>query len=331
MIDIRITEAFEKQNGFPLLPNLVLFATVGSESHGTDIPHTTGEGIDDIDYMGIIIPPVNKFLGLSSWDHWVWQSEELDVVIYSLTKAVSLLLKGNPNIIGTLWLEDKFIHHCSDAGKELIAMREMFSSLDCYNAFVGYAHSQLSKMTSFDTDNMTQYEENTKYIESHGFTPKKVLEATQEELLALVNKDSTLLNKFIAFRTFHRAHFSGYMGEKRRALVIKHGYDTKNAAHLIRLLRMGTEFLATGTLKVFRTDADEIKDIKRGLWPIEKVQQEAEELFIVAKELKTTSPLPDHADKDRAEQWLVQVIFDQLCKSAGDDMWGSHANHLTRS
>lgn len=33
------------------------------------------------------------------------------------------------------------------------------------------------------------------------------------------------------------------MGEKRKQLVAKHGYDTKNASHLIRLLRMGMEFL----------------------------------------------------------------------------------------
>jgi len=36
-----------------------------------------------------------------------------------------------------------------------------------------------------------------------------------------------------------RNKFSGYMGEKRKALVKKFGYDVKHASHLIRLLRMG--------------------------------------------------------------------------------------------
>ena len=43
-----------------------------------------------------------------------------------------------------------------------------------------------------------------------------------------------------AYGQLHRmTHFvgRGYMGEKRRGLVEKYGYDTKNAAHLIRLLR----------------------------------------------------------------------------------------------
>jgi len=42
------------------------------------------------------------------------------------------------------------------------------------------------------------------------------------------------------------------MGKKRRELVMRVGYDSKNAAHLIRLLRMGIEFLTEGTMYVER-------------------------------------------------------------------------------
>ena len=50
------------------------------------------------------------------------------------------------------------------------------------------------------------------------------------------------------------------MGEKRKAIVRKYQYDVKNAAHLIRLLRMGIEFLETGELRVFRAmDAEELR------------------------------------------------------------------------
>jgi predicted nucleotidyltransferase len=47
--------------------------------------------------------------------------------------------------------------------------------------------------------------------------------------------------------------FKGYMGDKRKALVERYGYDTKNAAHMIRLLRMGIEFLRDGELNVSAT------------------------------------------------------------------------------
>jgi predicted nucleotidyltransferase len=64
--------------------------------------------------------------------------------------------------------------------------------------------------------------------------------------------------------------YSGYMGAKRKALVEKHGYDTKQAAHAIRLLRMGTEMLLLGRMTVDRRkagDAEELLSVKRGEMP----------------------------------------------------------------
>ena len=40
------------------------------------------------------------------------------------------------------------------------------------------------------------------------------------------------------------------------------GYDIKNAAHVIRLYRMGIEYLESGNLQVFRPDREELKAIK---------------------------------------------------------------------
>lgn len=93
--------------------------------------------------------------------------------------------------------------------------------------------------------------------------------------------------------------FNGYMGEKRKGLVEKYGYDTKNAAHLIRLLRMAIEFLRDGRLIVDRGgyDATELLDIKHGSWSLEKVKREAERLFRRAEDAydrSTLPPVPDH-------------------------------------
>ena len=69
--------------------------------------------------------------------------------------------------------------------------------------------------------------------------------------------------------------FHGHMGAKRKNLVEKYGYDCKNAAHLIRLLRMGTEFLIDGQLYVLRHDASQLLEIKRGEWTLDQVMAEA--------------------------------------------------------
>ena len=104
------------------------------------------------------------------------------------------------------------------------------------------------------------------------------------------------------------------MGQKRRELVRRVGYDAKNAAHLIRLLRMGIEFLTEGTLHVERADAPELLAIKRGEWPLEKVKTEAERLFALSQEAYVRSALPAEPQRDEAERLCVAMIseFHQL-------------------
>ena len=108
-------------------------------------------------------------------------------------------------------------------------------------------------------------------------------------------------------RMTHMA-FEGYMGEKRKRLVEKHGYDTKNAAHLLRLLRMGTEFLLDGKLHVRREDAPELLEVKRGEWPLERVQKEADIWFRKAEEAYHTSPLSPDLNWEAVNSLAVAVI-----------------------
>jgi len=100
----------------------------------------------------------------------------------------------------------------------------------------------------------------------------------------------------------------GYMGQKRKQLVDKFGYDCKNAAHLIRLLRMGIEYLTDGELRVFREDAAELKEIKSGQWSLERVKREADALFVLAREAYVRSPLPPKPDYEKAEELLINIL-----------------------
>jgi uncharacterized protein len=105
--------------------------------------------------------------------------------------------------------------------------------------------------------------------------------------------------------------FKGYMGAKRKELVERFGYDCKMAAHAVRLLRMGSEFLETGILKVYRDeDADEIRAIKRGEWPIERIREEAQRGFERARAARDRSPLPDQPDFAASDRLLVEITFE---------------------
>jgi hypothetical protein len=114
-----------------------------------------------------------------------------------------------------------------------------------------------------------------------------------------------------AYGQLHRmTHFvgRGYMGEKRRGLVEKYGYDTKNAAHLIRLLRMGIEFLTEGELHVTREDAAQLLEIKKGEWSIEQVEKEAERLFALSESAYIASKLPDKPDFEAINNLSIDII-----------------------
>lgn len=306
-IDPRIARSFEAENGFPLEPHLIVLALMGSHSHGTYMPPEEPDAVDDVDLMGFVVPPLPFHIGLPRWEHWRLQAEELDVVIYSLDKAVRLLLKSNPNIVGLLWLRDDEYVHRQETFDVLRGHRAIFSSQAAADSFAGYAYDQLKRMEAFDLERMAEYEALTKEIRARG-PLAEVLEADRAKLEHIGRHWSLPIESLNRFRKLHHEHFSGYMGEKRKAMVRKYQYDVKNAAHLIRLLRMGIEFLETGQLQVFRTsDADELKRIKRGGWTLDQVKAQAEALFGRIEEARSRSPLPPRPDEAAANKLLMKI------------------------
>ncbi len=112
------------------------------------------------------------------------------------------------------------------------------------------------------------------------------------------------------FKRMTHLAYQGYMGEKRKRLVQKFGYDTKNAAHLIRLLKMCIEFLKDGELYVFRgeIDAPQLLSIKNGEWTLEQVQREAEHLFKLSEKMYTESKLPKRPDREKVSKLCEELI-----------------------
>lgn len=106
----------------------------------------------------------------------------------------------------------------------------------------------------------------------------------------------------------------GFMGNKRKAIKQQFGYDTKNASHLIRLLRMGIEFLSTGNLYVDRTniDATELIAIKQGKWSLDQIITESNSLFEQAKIAVSKSTLPDSPDHQSISDLCVSILEFEL-------------------
>lgn len=108
----------------------------------------------------------------------------------------------------------------------------------------------------------------------------------------------------------------GYMGAKRKRLVDRLGYDSKNAAHCIRLLRMAIEFLQTGKLNVFREhDAEDLLEIKLGKRSLESIKLEAEDLFAKIKIAKTKSSLPEKPNSVKINEMTQRIIYNYIVEN----------------
>ena len=103
---------------------------------------------------------------------------------------------------------------------------------------------------------------------------------------------------------------TGKLGQKRKELVAKFGYDVKYASHTIRILRMGIEFFDTGKLNVYRTwDQEELKDIRNGKWPLDKWLKLVDSLLNEAKFCESRNLLPEKSDYNRVN-WMCMRLVD---------------------
>lgn len=251
----------------PDIAGAILGGYRGSIAHGTYVPQSDPDSIDDKDLMYVVIPPLSCYIGLDDYGsrgtrEIVFDVSEgshpvrYDVVAYELRKFIRLLIQGNPNVLSLLWLPEKHYVVMTDVGKMLVENRKLFVGRHVYRSFTGYAMSQFTRMTRFK--------------------------------------------------------FEGYMGEKRKALVEKYGWDCKNGAHLIRLMRMAIEFLTDGEMYVERPDAADLLAIKKGERTLEWVKEEANRLKILADEAYVRSSLPIGPDKEKINDLLMRMIRGQF-------------------
>jgi len=142
----------------------------------------------------------------------------------------------------------------------------------------------------------------------------KVLPSAAGELLA--EGRALFLSKHAGFRHagYARAQRNALLGHTNRRtnrpeLIALHGYDTKYAAHLIRLLMAGLDLVRDRVfhLPMKPEQLEQLAEIRHGEVPLEDVVTLSEKL---EQELTTEtedSDLPDSADYDAINDLLRQV------------------------
>lgn len=297
-----------------------LLAYRGSIAHGMYVPSTDPTHIDDVDLMGVVLAPEENYIGLEEWGSrgtYEYKRGKWDCVFYEIRKMFSLLLQGNPNVLSVLWCKPEHFLSLSTAGREIVSNRHLFVGKHVSNAFAGYAQAQLEKMEARDPAELREYLAITAELKRRGAHPNhkgEVFDIPEPD--TGIERDvaawplDKLLQRMTGFQK--KGRNIGYIGDKRKRLVLEHGYDAKNAAHCVRLLRMCREFLETGEMQVFRGDAAELLEIKRGQWPLERVKSHAAELFEEITSARDRSPLPDKPDRVAAESLLVRILRGHL-------------------
>lgn len=139
------------------------------------------------------------------------------------------------------------------------------------------------------------------------------LRATAVKGLSLPEEVVAALAAERRYRTASR-HYQSYQTWKaernpaRAALEAVHGYDTKHAMHLLRLMRTGLELLETGELRVRRPDAGELHAVRNGALSYDQLLEQAEALEVRMKAAAKTSFLPKDVDLAFVEALSFSVI-----------------------
>ncbi len=306
--------------------NRILEVVTGSHLYGT----ATSES--DEDFVGIFVPPVEYILGLKSVQGVDFSTvdkgkdgkntaEAIDRKLYEFRKFINLALKNNPNIIEILFVHDDAIRYNTPIGEELLKIRNMFPSQQCVPRFIGYASSQKHKM-------IIRRDHFNELRDGYGFLglcdPKLTMGQVYDRMIDCDPNAKTFFKKEtgmhihcgdICFEPgIYAKKAYKMLGERldkatnRSELVLKHGYDTKFASHLIRLLYEGLMLLERGELIFPLPMTSLLLDIKRGEWEVGQVIEHADKLEAQYETAQAKTKLPKNANYKEIELFTIKTM-----------------------
>lgn len=188
-----------------------------------------------------------------------------------------------------------------------------------HNAFLEYLWTLMKDAIEFFEEEKELYALINERIDFKGLIYQKPL---SEEVKPFIQQLTRSTNEFMSLLTktqkYNTAlnHYKQYQSwkknrnEARAALEAKCGYDSKHAAHCIRLLRMGNEILTTGKVQVNREgiDAQELLEIRLGNVPYDYIVQEADRLFEQLDISYENSTLPHHVDANLINELCIKLV-----------------------
>lgn len=310
--------------------NKILEIITGSFLYGT----STSES--DKDYYGIFMPSIEYVLGFrrcEEVDFSIIEKDEtgkntknaLDRKFYEFRKFIKLAMECNPNIIEILFVNKENTIFINEVGKELVDMRHVFPYKGLKAKFLGYAFSQKHKMVIkkdhyFDLisarDYINKFDDDMYLMQlavvSHPNFIKSTYDDKQNIKFVVIGDLNITPSKTIKSTKLILDNRINAVGN-REELLLKYGFDTKFASHLVRLMLEGIELLKTGELIFPLKEASMILDIKNGKWVIDKVLKFSEDLEKEIESLAISSKLPDKPNIEKLEEFTIKKLKEVIC------------------
>jgi hypothetical protein len=295
-------------------------AVHGSQAFGLATPAS------DLDRKGVIVGPPAWYHGFRGGPEQVELGA--DHVRFEVRKFVRLGAAANPVVLELLWCEPDCHLALTPPGERLLAARAAFLSRRVADTFGGYALSQLKRIRTHRRWLLHPPAREPQRAD-FGLPAYKPVPGDQlgaaEALLAqgrLAEADLTpnfleLLDREKRYRQARREweQYRTWLRSRnpaRAALEARHGYDTKHAQHLVRLLRMALEILADGVVRVRRADHEELRAIRAGALSYDELMAQAEALHERVLAAAATTALPKAPDEDALDALCQQVIEEVL-------------------
>lgn len=304
---------------------IILEVKSGSHLYGTQT------ATSDIDQLGIYIPSFEEEIGL-----FLEEEKDLSIVdknsenkntqnaidrkFYHIRKFIKLASQNNPNVLELLYPSEESIISISPVGKYLLEHSSIFLHKGLIKRFLNYAKSQKHKMI-IKTEKFSELNELLAVLkEIAKDTPKMYLsELKYNELFLKVAKDniqkdsikvgdlSFPLNIFVKEAIKRISNRIEY-GTNRQDLILKYGFDSKFASHLIRLLYEAIELLEKNSLTFPLKEADLILSIKNGEKQLNEVIELSEILETRILMLEKTTSLPENPDMSKINELLINIF-----------------------
>ena len=310
--------------------NKILELVAGSFLYGTNTETS------DKDYYGVFVPDVEYVLGFRRCEEVDFSivkkddndkntPDSVDRKFYELRKFVKLAMENNPNIIEILFVNEASTIFINDIGKELLAIKHKFPHKGAKQKFLGYAFSQKHKMVIkkdhyFDLinglDYLNKFNEDKYIAEIILDTHKPHFIGTsysdQHNVKFIVIGDMNLLPSMTVKKARSMIQDRLDRVGNREELLLRYGFDTKFASHLIRLMLEGVELLETGNIEFPLKDRQLILDIKQGKWTINNVLNFSTDLEKKIEDLGINSKLPDKPNVDELERFTINTLHKHL-------------------